>query len=194
MFYRLTSIEHGVYMKKRYLIAGIFTGLIIQLTHHVWLGAHSDKHFDLFILLIILICSFLLGVKITSYLADFKNIKEKSRIEIVFLGIFFILAIIPALYINKDEKSKSENRILATYKPLIENNRINTTYGKDFENFFNDRFNCRHTIISNYHFIKAVFSIQHYETDTLIYSKKHNLLAIKYLQSTNINFSQEDIY
>ena len=104
----------------------------------------STIKFQLLTFISILVLSFLLFYKLTSYLADFKNIKNQSRIEIVFLTIFFVFLFIPMSHINQDVKSKSENRNLAVWHSFInENGTINYKFGKDFDQWFNDRFNLR---------------------------------------------------
>lgn len=49
---------------------------------------------------------------------------------------------VPVLHINRDEISVQENRTLAKYVPLIDDDSgaINYNFGKDFESWFNDRF------------------------------------------------------
>ena len=131
-------------MKKRYFIALGLTLWVLYITHHGWMGYKNAPAFDPMLLIIISVLSYLAGLKITSYLADFKNLQHKSRIEIVFLAIFFIFLFIPMSKINQDAKSETENRYLAKYKPLItKEGQLNLSFGKDFENWFNDRFAMR---------------------------------------------------
>ncbi len=53
--------------------------------------------------------------------------------------------------INQAEISQKENRTLAKFKPLIlEDNEINFNFGKDFEEWFGDRFYLREKLISSY--------------------------------------------
>ena len=131
-------------MKKRYFIALGLTLWVLYITHHGWMGYKNAPAFDPMLLIIISVLSYLAGLKITSYLADFKNLQHKSRIEIIFLAIFFIFLFIPMSKINQDAKSETENRYLAKYKPLItKEGQLNLSFGKDFENWFNDRFAMR---------------------------------------------------
>lgn len=89
--------------------------------------------------------------KFKDYIEIFKNIKAQPCREILFLVIFFVLLFIPMSHINIEEKSDAENRMLAAYKPLITSDRkINFNFGNDFENWFNDRFNFRKSLISIY--------------------------------------------
>ncbi len=167
-------------MKKRYIIAGIFTGIILQSSHYVWLGDHKDYHFDLMILLIIIICGYLLCLKLTSYMADFKNIKEKSRIEIIFLTVFSIICILPLLSISQENKSNIENRTLAVYKPLINKDcRINKNFGKDFNDWFSDRFYLRNNLIIFNNNLQYFLSNNIFITSKYIYDKKTNWTVAK---------------
>ncbi len=88
-----------------------------------------------------------MSLKISSYLADFKNIKKQSRIDIIFLLIFFFLLFIPMSKINQEKISKEENRTLAVYKPLIKHAKINYNFGKNYDKWFSDRFCLRKNII-----------------------------------------------
>ena len=68
--------------------------------------------------------------------------KVKLPINVCFLIVVLVILIIPVLSINKDVISEEENRTLTKYKSIYnkENKTINTTYCKDFENWFKDRF------------------------------------------------------
>jgi hypothetical protein len=80
---------------------------------------------------------------------------NNSLVEIIFTVIFFIVLFIPMSNINLDKESKYENRNLAKYQPFFKGNgKINYEWGKDFEEFFNDRFNNRDRIIAFYDSIK----------------------------------------
>ncbi len=98
------------------------------------------------------------ALKITSYLADFKDIEKQSRTDIVFLLIFFILLFIPMSKINNAERSIAENRRLAVYKPLINKGKINYNFGKDYDRWFSDRFNLREETIEINKFINFIIN------------------------------------
>ena len=55
----------------------------------------------------------------TDYVAKFSVLKNKSRIETIFLAVFFTMLFLPMSWINKEEISQKENRMLAQWKPLI---------------------------------------------------------------------------
>ncbi len=108
--------------------------------------------FEISIFIIILVLSFLLFYKLIDYAADFSTLKSKSRIEIVFLSIFFVLLCLPALNIDKNNISKKENRVLKKYSPMVtQEGKINYNYGKDFNAWFSDRFFLRRDLIDLYY-------------------------------------------
>lgn len=117
-------------------------------------SGHAQTKFEFEIFVIILILSYLLSFKLVDYLADFKTIKKQSRIDIIFLLIFFVILFIPMSKINQAKISKQENRTLAKLQPLItENSEINFNFGKNFDNWFNDRFNGREYFVNTNSFI-----------------------------------------
>jgi len=144
-------------VKKRYIIAFVITLGILWLTNPYWLIFKSKHHahFEFYIFSIILICGYLLSLKLTEYLADFKTLKNQSRIEIIFLTIFFTMLFVPMSHIDRvTTRSGTENRNLAEYKPLFEKGyKINYNFGNDFNNWFNDRFYLRKNLI---HFQKYI--------------------------------------
>ena len=120
-----------------------------SITYDKNLNVRASIKFDILVLLIITIVTYLVAFKFTSYLADFKINKNKSRIDIVFLAIFFLIMFIPMMRISNEKTSKTENRNLATYKPLFKTKGgLNFNYGKDFDNWFSDRFNLRKELVS----------------------------------------------
>ncbi len=100
---------------------------------------------------------FLFFFKMVQYLALFKMTQNQSRIDIVFVGVFFALLFIPMLHINTADKSTRENRMLAKYVPLFQNGKINNAYGKNFETWFNDRFFGRDKVIKRYGKLQDLF-------------------------------------
>ncbi len=124
---------------------------VVNLEYNKTLKIRSAVKFDFKIFIIILILSYLFAYKVSNYVADFKTVKNKSRIEIIFLTIFFVFLFIPMSNINKDEISTQENRRLAQYEPFInQDGQINYDFGKNFNEWFNDRFYLRQKIIPIY--------------------------------------------
>ena len=154
-------------------------------------GIKPQVDFDFYIFTIILILSYLVSLKLVDYLADFKNLKNYSRIEIVFLTVFFLLLFIPMSHIDDSEKSKTENRFLAKFKPLItKEGTINYTFGKDYEAYFNDRFYLRDFMCSLYMNLQY-FSKDIIETSKVIFDKKSNYILYK--NRINIILRQEQV-
>ncbi len=88
--------------------------------------------------------------QLVQYLSVFKMRDQHSRIDIVFLVIFFILLFMPMLKIDQSAKSKLENRKLAKYVPLLKKGKVNTDYGKNFERWFSDRCQGRYLLLKTY--------------------------------------------
>ena len=155
--------------------------------------------FEFGIFISIIILSFLLFYKLTSYLADFKNIKNQSRIEIVFLTIFFIFLFVPMSHINQNETSKTENRTLAK-KPLFitETGEINCKYGKEFDSWFNDRFNLRKNFISLYNSLVYKFAMEQATIGKYEINKKYKFffynLSKCYNQNFDMNYVEQNLY
>ena len=76
--------------------------------------------YDVLLLITLFTLFFLLYFKILAWLMKLKWVQNKSRIDIVFLTVFFILLFLPMLHISDAEKSEQENRMLAKYTPLID--------------------------------------------------------------------------
>jgi len=113
--------------------------------------------------IIVLISAFLLMYKLVQYLADFKLRQQYSRIDIVFLTVFFGLLFIPISHISDAEKSEQENRVLARYPQLLTRGGINNNFGEQFNAWFNDRFNGRDIFISLYNKFHKLQSIEQTE-------------------------------
>lgn len=164
-------------MKKRYFISILLVLGILGVTHTAWLtikpkapvavqqaqggGGPAEPvatkrlrpsiKFDAMMFIIIVILGYLLSFRLTSYLAEFKIDKHYSRIDIVFLAICALLMYVPMSHISNAKKSDVENRNLAVWKPLItQKGEINYNFGKDYDKWFNDRFNLRDLLVSLY--------------------------------------------
>ena len=72
------------------------------------------------------------------------------RYNIIFTMLMLVLIIIPASKINNETVSKIENRTLAKMTSLFEKGRINTSFGKDFNEYLNDRFFARKILIDEF--------------------------------------------
>lgn len=163
-------------MKKRYIIALIIALIILGLTYKFWLifKTATSARFDFYPFCIILVLSYLGGLKLTDYLADFKDIKHQSRIEIIFLLVFFTFLFIPMSHINDSVYSQKERRRLAEYKPLFqEHQKVNYNFGNDFNNWYNDRFNFRDILINAYQHTRIYLSV-YARVKWLVWIKENN--------------------
>ncbi len=185
-------------MKKRYITAFFISLIVLGLTYKFWFIIKTTGHikFDFYPFCIVLILSYLGGLKLANYLIDFKRIKNCSGIDIAFLVIFFILLFIPMSYINKDEKSEKENRNLAQYPKIIkEAGGVNYKFGNEFDAWYNDRFFLRNNLIwiyeNKYHFNvhndvpKVLFG-----SDGWLFYKGEEFNSIQSYQ--NVNLFKED--
>ena len=118
------------------------------------LQAKWQVRIDYYIFFIIFVISMLAAHKIVQYLAQFKFKEKTSRIDIVFVTVFFVLLFIPMMKISDAEKSEKENRMLAKYVPFIKDGQINLKYSTNFESWYNDRFLGRDFLINIYNFLE----------------------------------------
>ena len=164
-----------------------------SITYDKNLNVRASIKFDILVLLIITIVTYLVAFKFTSYLADFKINKNKSRIDIVFLAIFFLIMFIPMMRISNEKTSKAENRTLATYKPLFKTKGgLNFNYGKDFDNWFSDRFNFRDKIIYDFKYLQLNLQ-QKIDTERVLGNKENKWLFYKG-ENSIINYTNKEFY
>ena len=126
------------------------------------LKVRSSIKFDFKLFVIITVLSFLLFYKLTDYLADFKTIKNQSRMDIIFLLVFFILLFVPMKKLDNKRFSLKELRMLAKYQPLIIDNKINYNWGNNYNNYFSDHFYLRDEIIKHFDIFKYYLSYKNY--------------------------------
>ena len=108
-----------------------------------------------------------LAIMLTGYLALSKLLLFKSMINVPYANVALVAFVsltllLPASNIDtKSTKSIIENRNLAVYKPITHNSVLNFNYGKNFENWFNDRFYLRSRLqkirTSTYYKLNRVF-------------------------------------
>ena len=168
----------------------------VSLIYNKPVDLKSSTKFDIKFLIVIAVLSFLLSYKLTSYLADFKTLNNASRMDIVFLFIFFILLFIPISHIDtQSTKSEKENRTLAKYEPFIKDKTINFDYGNDFEKWFNDRFAGRFFVIQNYVNLKYRLALNYFEYTRYFINKKNNWIMdnIKLVEQINTPLNANDL-
>lgn len=116
----------------------------VELTYKNKLNIQPLIKFEFELFVIITVISFLVLWKIVNYISNFKTIKQASRLDIIFLTLFFIILFIPMSHISKKDISTQENRTLTKWSGLITpNGEINFEFGKNFNEWYNDRFNFR---------------------------------------------------
>ncbi len=152
---------------------------------------------DIKILIVIAVLTFLLSYKLTSYLADFKILNNASRLDIIFLLIFFVLLFIPMSNIDtKTEKSPKENRQLSVYKTFIKDNDINFNYGEDFNNWFSDRFYLRDKTTELHNILKRTIN-RNYKDNFALIGKENWLFLVSGNSERNYlnldKFSEKDL-
>lgn len=178
-----------LYNKKTITI--IITFVIIA-TSQLWrICKQTSIDFDLKLFIIILILASFLAYNLIIYIQDFKTSKHQSRLDIIFLNIFFIFLFIPMSHINQDEISIQENRTLAKWQPLInQNGKINYDFGKNFNEWFNDRFYLRNLLIalSDY----KLYFAKNWQTKDVI-KGKDGWLFLGWKKSIN-NYSNNFLY
>lgn len=160
-------------IKKRAVIAFLITLFVMLLLQNFWI---TNKTFQCELFVILSVLLYLLSYKLVDYIADFKTVKNKSRIDIIFLIIFFTLLFIPMSHIDNSVISQKENRTLAKWKPLIKNSKINYNFGKDFDAWYNDRFYFRGKTNTIYTTIKYLININYIHKGKLTLYKKKNLM------------------
>ncbi|MBQ8482107.1 MAG: hypothetical protein IJ532_06190 [Alphaproteobacteria bacterium] len=125
------------------------------ITYKRTLDLKAKWQIDWCLLIVLTIFPFLLFYKLIQYLTEYKVIKNYSRIDIVFLALFFALLFLPMLNISKSTASEQENRVLASKPHLLHHNhKINVQYGALFEKWYNDHFMGRKQFIKLYNGIK----------------------------------------
>lgn len=157
----------------------------------------SATKIDIKILIVIAVLTFLLSYKLTSYLADFKILNNASRLDIIFLLIFFVLLFIPMSNIDtKTVISTKENRALAKYPAFIQNNQINFNFGNDFNDWFNDRFFLRYFTVKIHVITKHILN-KNYKDDYALVGKENWLFTTNRHSERNYlnldKFSEKDL-
>lgn len=161
---------------------------VITLIYPDTLHIRARMDFDFLVFGIILILVYLLAYKLSNYVAEFNTIKGKSRVEVIFLIVFFVFLLIPMIHMNKDDISLQENRTIAKWKPLIaEDNTINFEFGNNFNEWFNDRFYLRDMMLLDYQKLLYILSSNYYIQNNIAMNKKTNWMI-------NINLKNVDEY
>ncbi len=142
----------------------------VILTYPEKINVRTSITFDFKVFIIILILTYLISFKLSDYVADFNTVKGKSKIDILFLVIFFIFLFVPMSHISSEKISQNENRTLAVWKSFINNDgTINYNFGNNISSWFNDRFNLRQFFLDCYD--KRMFLTENWRTKDVIKGK-----------------------
>ena len=130
-----------------------------------------------------IISLFFFFISITILLYKILNV----LLNIIFALIVLSMQILPITKIDKDTKSKSENRNLAKYKSFFNGDKINTNYCTDFNNWINDHFWGRNLIITSYNDLN--YKVNHRIENENAFQGKNGwlFLKMKYILFTPIN-------
>ena len=109
------------------------------------------NYYYLFIFSLVVFC---ISYMILRLLFDIKLNNKASLANLSFLVLVIITVFIPSWRINQDENSEQEKRKLAEFKGLFVDNKLNEQFGKNFEDWFNDRFYGRNSIIFVNNYLK----------------------------------------
>lgn len=119
-----------------------------------------------------------------------RKYKGTERWDAILLLIFGFVLFIPMSYISSADKNEQENRILAQKPNLLLNDELNQKFGKEFDAWFNDRFNGRQLVINFYK------KLQYKLSDQLIvnnlYINKDNKWIIK-IPNNKEEFSSDEL-
>lgn len=124
---------------KRLIISIILTVFTVYLLKDLF---WTDK-FDASVFIIISSVSFMVLYKLVQYLGILKIVESHSRIDIIFAVCVILFMFIPMSKMDNSEINRRENRTMAVYKNFFTNDKINFEYGKNFDEWFNDRFRFR---------------------------------------------------
>lgn len=189
----LLMFKKNSFIRKRTILSIITTIIFLVLSNKYWLiirhlPDRTSVKFDVMMFVILLVLIYLLVYKLTDYLANFKTIEGKSRIDIIFLTIFFVFLCIPMSNISTEKYSRAERRSYAEWKPLIaQKGVINYNFGNDFNSYFSDRFFLRKPMISLYKKLKILVSDKIIYENDIYYNKKTGWAFKRFW------FEQEDI-
>ena len=121
------------------------------ITYKKSLDLRARLQIDWCLFIVLSVFPFLLFYKLLQYLAEYKIIKNYSRVDIIFLALFFAMLFLPMLNISKSTASEQENRVLAPKPHLLHHNhKVNVQYGSAFERWYNDHFMGRREFIGLY--------------------------------------------
>ena len=125
-----------------------------SITDRQKLRLKSAAYLDWYILVILATVYFFLSYKVIKYLAKFKLEGHYSRIDIVFLTLFFGGIFLPMANISQDTHSNEEKRVLAKLPSLRAIYDPKQNFSQQFETWFNDHFAGRQKWVRFYDYLQ----------------------------------------
>lgn len=144
------SGDQAVDLSSRMIQKKNGTVLTVDLNKSVNIKAGFELNIQILIILLALI--FAIVYKGIDYLSAFVERQHKSRLEVVFLGCFFIFLFVPMLYIDDNKMSMEESRRLAVMPKFFKEGGINKNYGQEFDRWFSDHFLGRKAFIGMHNY------------------------------------------
>ena len=179
----------------RYFVSILPAGIVTAICKNIWIN-NNNENLDICYFIIIFGIVYVLSVKLVGHIQQYWQ--NKTKIDVIFLLIFFSVLFLPMSNIKKGEINISlkENRMLAVYKPLFEDYKINKNFGRDFEAWFSDRFFGRDKAIKRYNDLQYMLMLrkgnQHafVGKDGWLYTKRFN--SVEMYRNANL-FSAEEL-
>ncbi len=125
------------------------------------------------------------------------NLRQYKKADVIFFSFVGSLLILPALRMNFDENYIVDNRRANQFPHLWVENKLNGQYGKQFEDWFNDRFIGRKVFLKLYHKTEHVLNVSKIE-NTKAFVGKEDWLFFKLdnsvaLYQRTANFSDDEM-
>lgn len=137
-------------MKYLKSLAVLFSIIMLCLTIPAWLNMDSEIFINFPLILIILSLSYIFILKLPTIVSAFR---EKTLPDILFVIIIFTSLFIPLSNMSREFTSDYEERILAKFPK-----QVTLHFGKDLDNWFNDRFLGRDLLIRLHNNLVVLFS------------------------------------
>lgn len=118
--------------------------------------------------------------------------KECRYSDMFVVVIFFSLLFFPMLCISEEERSVVENRALAKYKPLFSGGKINFDYGRNFDEFYGDRFFLREMVVRVYMDLRYHLAKDYYSTKMGFLNKQNGWMHSHLHQSKSGAYLSEE--
>lgn len=139
---------------------------------------YYDVKFKFCPFVIISFFAFIIFYSFFSYVFALKKNENCSVSDIALVSVFVVLLFIPTLKLEKSDVSELENRPLAKFPAFYENFQLNNNWGRQFENYFNDRFFGREQL-NNFYKKLIDLSSNVYQNNLVIVDKRKGVFTHK---------------